>query len=434
MAIHPLFDNMSYTISIEYLTEIINNNSDWLWEVDQDGRYTYVSEVIYDLLGFTKEEILGRTPFDFMPPDEAKHITSVFEKIIKNKQPFSGLINRNLHKNKKVIVLESSGIPLLDQEGNLKGYRGIDRDVSALGERVLQLQSIYDHTPVALASVDRHGKMIMANQAMYALLHIPMTIHDFNFATVFPDIWISLSADFECADQDLPLIPRDVQVDDRIYLFMPFKIANLEHNTVGLSLALVDVTERREIEEKLKQANQQLEIYAQRDYLTGTYNRRYTDQILYDGLLSALNTEQDLSICLLDIDFFKNYNDSLGHLAGDVCLKKIADILLQAVDGTHAMVSRWGGEEFLIVCPNTSTQSAFQLVQKIQNDIVRKHIEHTSSPLGLVTISAGISTTSLFALQQRELDMHIYAQDLMRQADQALYRAKNNGRNQIEHF
>ena len=117
---------------IQRLRELIAHNSDWLWEVDAQGRYTFCSEHSLALLGYPPQEVLGRTPFDFMPPAEAERVGAEFAAIVAERRPFAGLINRNLHADGRIRVLETSGIPLFADDGSLAGYRGIDRDITPL--------------------------------------------------------------------------------------------------------------------------------------------------------------------------------------------------------------------------------------------------------------------------------------------------------------
>jgi len=112
------------------LREMLEQNSDWIWEVDAQGRYTYASRQCVALLGREPEEVLGLTPFDFMPPDEAERVGRIFGAIAAERQPFAQLLNRNLRKDGSLVVLETSGVPLLGPDGALRGYRGIDRDVT----------------------------------------------------------------------------------------------------------------------------------------------------------------------------------------------------------------------------------------------------------------------------------------------------------------
>ncbi|MHA1931425.1 MAG: PAS domain S-box protein [Promethearchaeota archaeon] len=109
---------------------LVETTSDWIWEVDKYGAYTYSSPKIRELLGYEPEEVIGKTPFDLMSSDEAKSIGEKFFNIILSQKSFEGLENRNLHKNGRVVTLETSGTPIFDIEGKLKGYRGIDRDIT----------------------------------------------------------------------------------------------------------------------------------------------------------------------------------------------------------------------------------------------------------------------------------------------------------------
>ena len=115
---------------IARLREMLERNSDWIWEVDAQGRYTYASRQCVALLGYEPEEVLGRTPFDLMPPDEAERIGRLFAAIAAERRPFAQLLNRNLRKDGSLVVLETSGVPLFDAAGAFCGYRGIDRDVT----------------------------------------------------------------------------------------------------------------------------------------------------------------------------------------------------------------------------------------------------------------------------------------------------------------
>jgi two-component system, cell cycle sensor histidine kinase and response regulator CckA len=110
--------------------DISESMADWIWEIDAEGTFTYVSENVFSILGYTTQELLGKTPFDFMPPDEARRVAGKFTEIVANKQIIRDLENWNLSKDGKRICLVTNGIPLLDERGELLGYRGIDRDIT----------------------------------------------------------------------------------------------------------------------------------------------------------------------------------------------------------------------------------------------------------------------------------------------------------------
>ena len=128
-------------ISMARFQSLIESTSDLVWEVDRHGVYTYVSPRVTDLLGYMPEEVIGRMPFDFMPPSEAARVQVVFENIVLSRRPCHGLENTNIHKNGRLVLLESGMIPFFDRLGDLAGYRGIDRDIT---ERQASLQAIRD--------------------------------------------------------------------------------------------------------------------------------------------------------------------------------------------------------------------------------------------------------------------------------------------------
>lgn len=117
-------------LSEQRLRALLETTSDWIWEVDAEARYTYASTKVHDLLGYEPQEVIGKTPFDFMPPDEAKRLTPVLASIVAARKAFSCLENTNLHRDGHAVVLESSGVPVFGPDGILQGYRGVDRDIT----------------------------------------------------------------------------------------------------------------------------------------------------------------------------------------------------------------------------------------------------------------------------------------------------------------
>jgi PAS domain S-box-containing protein len=120
--------------------DIVDASADWVWETDAAGRYTFVSGRVQDMLGYSSQELLGRLVSDLIPPEEAAHFQADVEAIVASRAPFRDLDNVNLHKDGSVRYVQSSGTPILDADGQLLGYRGVDRDVTAqkLAERALR--------------------------------------------------------------------------------------------------------------------------------------------------------------------------------------------------------------------------------------------------------------------------------------------------------
>ncbi len=134
--------------SEERFRQLVESSTDWIWEVDKNGIYVYSSPQVENMLGYTPEEIIGHTPFDLMPDDEAERVAEAFAQIMKEKQSVHQLCNRNLHKNGTEVVLESSGSPFFDESGEVIGYRGIDRDVTKRKVMEEELRFLAAHDPL----------------------------------------------------------------------------------------------------------------------------------------------------------------------------------------------------------------------------------------------------------------------------------------------
>ena len=117
--------------SEERYRALVETVSDWVWEVDENVVYTFVGPQIRDLLGYEPGEILGKTPFDLMPPGEALRVKEIFGPYAARREPFPTIENANLHKDGHLVVLETSGAPFFDANGRFRGYRGIDREIGA---------------------------------------------------------------------------------------------------------------------------------------------------------------------------------------------------------------------------------------------------------------------------------------------------------------
>ena len=158
------------------------------------------------------------------------------------------------------------------------------------------------------------------------------------------------------------------------------------------------------------------------DGLTGLANRRQFDATLEQEWQRAIRSELPLSLLFADIDYFKRYNDTYGHQAGDECLKQVANELKDSIKRPTDLAARYGGEEFVLVLPNTNGQGAIHVAQRIKTNISKLKIPHAQSDIDrYLTLSMGVSYTFPNHNQSAEL--------LVKTADEALYKVKNTGRN-----
>ena len=160
------------------------------------------------------------------------------------------------------------------------------------------------------------------------------------------------------------------------------------------------------------------------DALTGIYNRRYMEETITMQIKTLSRSGAQFSLLMLDIDYFKKYNDTYGHSEGDICLKTVAAIIAESVNRRpDDFVARYGGEEFTVIMPNTDENGARYIAEKILGDIREKNIAHKANEAAsCVTVSIGGTTGSVNHRQKSD--------DYIRRADEALYCSKNNGRNQ----
>ncbi|PPC95576.1 MAG: sensor domain-containing diguanylate cyclase [Methylotenera sp.] len=187
---------------------------------------------------------------------------------------------------------------------------------------------------------------------------------------------------------------------------------------------MFDITERKDTEQKLIELQKQLEELSFKDGLTGVFNRRMFDSVMEVEWANAKRNRQPLSLIMLDIDYFKQYNDYYGHIQGDECLRRVANVLACVATRSRDFFARYGGEEFILVLPETDEAAAFKIAERCRNMIFKAQIPHEKSLVSqLLTISIGISTITPTRNDE--------AIKFIATVDKQLYVAKEKGRNSI---
>lgn len=187
---------------------------------------------------------------------------------------------------------------------------------------------------------------------------------------------------------------------------------------------MFDISERKKTEQQLVLLQKELEELSFKDGLTGIANRRRFDALIEIEWENARRNRQPLSLVMLDIDYFKQYNDRYGHLEGDNCLKRVAQVLGLAAARARDVVARFGGEEFVLVLPETDEAAAAKMAERCRDLVAGERIPHEGSPAGLsLTVSLGVMTT--IPAHGQELQAFIEA------VDRQMYQAKQQGRNRI---
>ena len=189
---------------------------------------------------------------------------------------------------------------------------------------------------------------------------------------------------------------------------------------------MFDISERKKTEEQLLALQRQLEEYSYKDGLTGINNRRMFDSIMDIEWGNAQRTRRPLSLILLDIDYFKQFNDHYGHIRGDDCLKRIGQALQGAAARPRDCVARFGGEEFVLVLPETDGESAQKIAKHCRKLVRKEQISHEQSNVAqLVTVSLGVGTIIPQA--------HDTPLAFIEAVDRLLYQAKQQGRDRLQY-
>jgi diguanylate cyclase (GGDEF)-like protein/PAS domain S-box-containing protein len=187
---------------------------------------------------------------------------------------------------------------------------------------------------------------------------------------------------------------------------------------------MFDITERKQAEEKILQLQRELEALSYRDSLTGVANRRMFDTLYPGEWAKARATGHPLSLVVIDIDYFKQYNDHYGHVQGDACLRQVAQALDSGAARAQDLCARLGGEEFVLLLPSTDAATARSIAERCRKLVTQQEIAHARSGVGrLVTVSMGVGTV----IPGDQDDPSVFLDRI----DRRLYQAKSAGRDRI---
>jgi PAS domain S-box-containing protein len=261
--------------SEERYRTLTERTSDWIWEVDLDGIYTYTSPKVKDLLGYETNEVIGKTPFEFMHKDEAERVTRLFQNIARSKEPFQGMENTCIHREGRHVTLETSGVPIIDSDGNLQGYRGVDRDITkrkqaeeALRESERRYRLLIENIPTVAWVTSQNGRTVFISSNVekiygYTTDEVMAKGDELWFGRIHPDDRDHVQEAFRSLfDQRVQFsVEYRIQRKDGQWIWLQDR-ANIVEEKAGEHFAygvFSDITDRRRAEEEKEKLQAQLQ-------------------------------------------------------------------------------------------------------------------------------------------------------------------------------
>lgn len=302
-------------------------------------------------------------------------------------------------------------------------------------------QSLFEHSPTSIQIYGIDGYLKTYNKAFETLFNVDASAF-IGVYNVFEDPQLVKSgiiqlvkyvAEGEIVENLVSLYDATrMNGRERWIRTSMFPIKDENQNVIDFVIMHEDVTDIKNHElylEKiitertmeLERTNRELEQMSKVDALTSLFNRRAFDAFFENEYQQAVQTGTSLSLILIDIDYFKNYNDCYGHQEGDNCLQKVAYAIKENVHRNADVTARYGGDEFAVILPRTTTDDALIIAERIRKGVEISTIPNVASPLGHITLSLGVKTFDHKVDTTSEI--------FFSETDQALYRAKNTGKN-----
>jgi len=382
------------------------------------GKFVEANDRGCDLLGCSREELLEKTPLEVISLGDTSGASLRFRELIEKGSVFWETEFFSGQGERRLVEMNCRLIDMDGQEAVLSVARDISKR-KAVERALLESESRYyslfqnNHAVMLLIDPDS-GRVRDANPAACQYYGYPietllsMRIQDINI----------LEEDRIFEEMNM------AKLENRKHFFFRHRLSSGEVRDVEvysgpievgarkyLYSIINDITERRKAEEESRRLNEELLIMSRVDELTGIFNRRYFEEMLISELDKARRYQTSLSMIMFDLDHFKEINDTLGHMAGDRVLKKIAQAVRSGIRSSD-ILARWGGDEFLILTP-VRMPCALKLAEKLR--VMVEGLEcGVSASFGVV-----------------EFCMEDTVEDLMKRADRALYNAKQKGRNSL---
>ena len=410
-----------------------------------DGEIVLANKVFLDTLGYETDEVVGKTTME-LNIWENSETRAKFANDLKINKKLSHYENRFVRKDKSKFIgsMSVSTITIEDEVFLIS----IARDVTELKEieEILQ-ESKNKFETIAMSSAsweawfDEKGVLVWTNDLVEEITGFTLE-ESFEKDDLIRNLLISDDSQ-EILDQKFKTtleMQKNGTSEARIkskdgsckWILINWRpVISDKKEFKGFRTSIVDITEKKkaefaatELAQQLKKEKEVAERNSLTDGMTGLANRRYLDEQIMLEYFRMKRTGEKLSIIMLDVDFFKLYNDAYGHLQGDECLKTVAKVLKTTIKRATDIAARYGGEEFVVLLPDTDEIGAIKVAETLRANVEAMKMEHKDSRISdVVTVSIGVATFDKHSL--------VAPENLVQKADEALYEAKNSGRNKV---
>lgn len=404
---------------------LLNNITDMAWLKDKESRFISVNEPFGEACGLTPQELIGKTDLDIWPLELATAYRKDELEVI-NTATGKKVEERLQKRDGKISWIETIRSPIFNEIGQVIGTTGVARDITErkLAEDQLRLLAkVFESSSDAIIITDADRSIVTVNSAYTRLTGytveemagqlLQLSSDEHVTQEFFQEIWQSIDdsghwhGEIWDHRKDGALYPKWLTVD-----VLHDKNDLVTHYVAAFS----DISERKAAEERIR-------YLAQHDMLTGLPNRALFTSELVQSIANAKQHHQRLALFFIDLDHFKNINDSLGHHYGDLLLQAIAERLKSRIKGTDS-ICRQGGDEFILILQDINTPDEVA-------HIAERLIAVLASPVQLNSHEIAISASIGIALYPEDGDNE---ETLVKNADAAMYHAKQSGRDQYRFF
>ncbi len=398
------------------------------------GDWQELNPRICAILGYSEAELRKTSFVDITYPEDLEKDVELLGELQSRERNSYSLEKRYIRKDKTIIWGRLTVTLIRDADNKPEFYIVFIEDINEqklLNNKLQTSDLIVSASSDMLAVLNENCEYIAVNKTYaYAFGMNPPDLIGVNVKDIFDK---ALYEALLKANQDLVRTGKSVNfsgwfnypITGKQYMNVSYSpVLDADSKYQGFAVSARNITELKLAEMEMRELNEKLQRYSYLDGLTRITNRRMFDETIDNEWNRAIRNDSDISLIMIDIDFFKNYNDHYGHLKGDECLVKIAQKLKEVASRSSDVVARYGGEEFAILVPSANLKHATHLAERCRQAIIDLQIPHATTEVeGLKVVSVSVGVSSMVPAMKSS------AFTLLDIADKRLYKAKHSGRN-----